>query len=94
MQRKACKAQLSVIELICIQSGLSIYAGWVSTATIVGGSIMLKEFGMTYANGTNEAAWAVAMLWIALVIYMVNPLLNMDPLYGGVFIWACCAIRD
>ena len=55
---------------------------------------MLKELGMSSANGVNEAAWGVTMLWIALVIYIVNPLLNMDPLFGGVFIWSCCAIRS
>jgi len=41
----------------------------------------------------NEPIWGVTCLWIALVLYGVNVYLNMDPLFGAVLIWACCAIR-
>jgi len=94
MERRACNATLNVIEIICLRSAMSIYAGWLTAATIVSGAIMLKHLGMNNAFGVSEAAWSVATLWLALVLYSVNTYLNMDPLFGGVLVWASCAIRS
>ena len=91
MAKRACNAELEVIEIICLRSAMSIYSGWLGAATILSFSIMLKVLGMTSAAG---ATWGVTVLWIALVMYGVNTYINMDPLFGGVFIWACCGIKS
>ena len=89
MAKRACNAELNAIEVICLRSAMSIYSGWVGCATIISASMMLKMYFTV-----NEAAWGVGMLWIALVLYIVNTYVNMDPLFGGVLVWACCAIRS
>ena len=43
-------------------------------------------------NGWNEEFWTVVMLWVAFVVFGAAAYLNEDPVYGGVFIWACLGI--
>lgn len=94
MGKRAVNTKLTVAEMIGFRFGMSIYSGWLTAATILGGSIMLKTWGWSEANGYNEITPTVVMLWIAFVIYCVNTFLNRDPLYGGVYIWACLGIRS
>jgi len=94
MGKRTVNNKLTATEMIGFRFGMSIYSGWLSTATILGAAIMLKTWGCSYANGWNEAAWTVTMLWIAFAIYCLNTFLNRDPLFGAVYIWACLGIRS
>jgi len=94
MGKRAVNNKLTVPEMIGFRFGMSIYSGWLSTATILGAAIMLKTWGWSSANGDNEVIPTIVMLWVAFVIYCVNTFLNRDPLFGGVYIWACLGIRS
>merc|ERR1719263_1248329 len=84
---------INMAEMISLRGSISIYAGSLSAATILGASILLKRLGMSDENGYNEAAWSVAILWVALAIYAANTYVQQDPLYGAVLIWAGLGIR-
>jgi translocator protein len=94
MGKRAVNNHLSVPEMIGFRLGVSIYSGWLSTATILGAAIMFKTWGWSSANGDDEVIPTVVMLWIAFVIYCVNTFLNRDPIFGGVYIWACFGIKS
>lgn len=82
------------VSLISIRGGMSIYAGWLTAATILGASNMLKHMGMSEENGWNEETWTLIMLWIALMVYAGTTYIIDDPIYGAVLIWASMGIRD
>ena len=85
---------INMTEMISLRGLMSIYAGWLSAASILGMGVFLQSLGMTDENGYNETAWSVAMLWVALAIYAANTYVNSDPLFGAVFIWVGLGIRD
>jgi hypothetical protein len=74
MAKYAVNAKLNWPEWIGFRLGMSIYAGWLSAATILNFSISLKVSGA--ADGWNEAGWSVAILWVAVVIYCGNALIH------------------
>jgi len=94
MGKRSVNNKLTPTEMIGFRFGMSIYSGWLTTATILGAAIMFKTWGFSEANGWNEDAFTVALLWIGFVAYTVNTFLNRDPLFGSVFVWACFGIRS
>ena len=92
MSTKATDATLNWFERIVFKWNMSIYSGWVSTATIVSSAITLKLTGV--ATEWNETTWSVIMLWVATVIYGVHSFLNEDPIYGSILIWSGSAIKQ
>ena len=74
--------------MLGLRGGMSIYAGWLTAATILGMANALKFLGMSELNGYDEEMWTVAMLWTALVVFSLTAILNDDFIYGAVFIWA------
>ena len=92
MSTKATDATLNWFERIVFKWNMSIYSGWVSTATIVSSAITLKLTGV--ATDWNETTWSVIMLWVATAIYGVHSFLNDDPIYGSILIWSSSAIKD
>jgi hypothetical protein len=91
MSKKAHSAELNWVEWVSFSVGMSLYSGWLSTATILNVSGMLKRTNL--ADGWNEPLITVIMLWVAASIYIGNSFLNGDPIYASVFIWACAGIR-
>ena len=92
MSTKATDATLNWFERIFFKWNMSIYSGWVSTATIVSSAITLKLTGV--ATDWNETTWSVIMLWVSTAIYGVHSFLNEDPIYGSILIWSGSAIKD
>ena len=65
----------------------SLYAGWLTVATIVNAAGTLEVTGWG-AFGLSYPVWAVIMLLIATVVGLATRLYWSDPVYGGVFVWA------
>jgi len=66
---KSHRNTVNITELITLRIGTAVYSGWVTAATILNVAFILKELGMSEANGVNEELATVIMLWIALVVY-------------------------
>jgi len=77
-------------ENIFLRGGMSIYAGWLSSATILNVVFFLKSIGLN----TNENLWTKIVLSIAFLIYNSYSFTERNPLFGAVFIWALIAIKD
>ena len=75
--------------------GFSVYAGWVTSATILNTSIMFKAYGLSADEmSIDEAKFGVAILIIAECVYICAGYLYRNPLYASVFIWVLFSIRD
>ena len=82
------RTKVNTCEWISIRCGFTIYAAWVTTATILNITHMLKSFGVE-----DGETLSIIILWIALVIYNVVTCIERNPLFGGVFIWVILAIH-
>jgi translocator protein len=90
------QGRLTVVNFIGLRMGFSVYSGWVTSATILNVSIMLKAFGVNETDmaGLDEAMVGIVILIIAECIYIGASLYFSNPLYASVFIWVLFAIRD
>ena len=84
------KAQGSWKEYLIITLGFSIYAGWVTAASILNVCFLLKSNGMDQ----NEQEWGIVIMWVAIVIYNVAAFREKNPVYGLVFLWVIVAINS
>lgn len=96
MMMMSTRSETNWVEWISIRGGFSIYSGWVTAATILNATYMLKSWGLneTDVDWLNEEYAAVAMVWIAFVVYNLATYIDRNPLYGAVFIWVITAIRN
>lgn len=88
---------VNVYEWIGLRGGFSIYAGWVTAATILNAVYFLKAAGMADPNilwGFDEENITVIILWIAFGIYTMRSYWDRNPLYGSVLMWVILAIRN
>ena len=69
----------------------SLYAGWLTVATIVNLAGALEVAGWN-ALGLSYSIWDVVMLLIATAIGLLTRLRWHDPIYGVVFVWAFVGI--
>lgn len=69
-------------------AAVSLYAGWLTLATIVNTSSALLLSGWT----AGASFWAVIMLLVGALIGLVVQARWRDAVYGGVFLWALLAI--
>ena len=67
---------------------VSIYAGWLTLATIVNTSSALLLSGWE----SGATFWAVVMLLVGTAIGLAVRAGWRDPVYGGVFVWTLLAI--
>ena len=66
------QARLNVIELISLRIAFSIYAGWLTTATILNTILVLIGWGLNdSAMNIDETWFGVAILITAEVVYMI-----------------------
>lgn len=71
---------------------ISVYLGWLSVATIVEISILLKANGLINLFGLPEMFWAIFVLMIAGFLAIVFMVSQNDLVYPLVFIWAYIGI--
>ncbi|MNC17212.1 hypothetical protein D3C75_650850 [compost metagenome] len=69
----------------------SIYLGWISVATIVNVSIVLKKNGWD-GFGLSDTAWAVIMLCVGALLAVLASYPYRNWAYPLVFVWAYTAI--
>lgn len=81
------------MALVGLRGGMSIYSGWLTAATILGASNLLKNIGMSEENGWDEELGTVIMSWIAFGVFAAATSINQDPVYGAVLVWAATGIR-
>ena len=67
---------------------VSLYAGWLTLATIVNTSSALLLSGWT----SWATFWAIVMLLVGTIIGLTVRVNWRDPVYGGVFVWTLLAI--
>ena len=90
---KATRSDVNTTEFISIRIGFSIYAAWVSSATILNASYILASLGMREPR-YDEEKWTVIILWVGFLIYNVASVIERNPLFGAVYIWTILAIRN
>ncbi len=69
----------------------SLYAGWLTVATIVNVAGVLAVNGWD-GFGLSYPVWGVVMLLVAAAIALTTRFRWRDPVYGGVLVWACVGI--
>ena len=70
MMMKATRSNVNTTEAISMRIGFTLYAGWVSSATILNASYILAGLGMREPR-YNEEKWTVIILWVGFAIYNV-----------------------
>jgi translocator protein len=74
-----------------VLSPFSIYLGWVSVATIVNTSVVLKYSGWN-GFGLSSETWTITMLIVGTILAFVFTFRNDDFIYPLVFVWAFIGI--
>jgi len=89
--------RLSITEIIGMRVGFAIYSGWVSVATTLNISFVLKAAGLngnvTAAN-IDESIAAIVTLCLVFCVYVFVTYMLKEPLYCCVLEWALFAIMD
>lgn len=82
-------------ERLTLDVGLSLYAGWLTVASIVNVACAAGPGGNNLAGDepSTNATWAVVMLLAALLINAAVALRKGDPIFPLVLAWAANAIR-
>ncbi len=66
------------MEFIGLRMGFSIYTGWVTAATILNVSFLLKSLGLKGANaGLSESTWTCVILYVALIVYVLASFMEL-----------------
>ncbi|OBR65496.1 hypothetical protein A7K91_10605 [Paenibacillus oryzae] len=81
----------TVGERWLVRLPFSIYLGWISVATIVNVSIVLKKNNWS-GWGLTEASWAVIMLCVGTLLAVLASYRYRNVWYPLVFVWAYVAI--
>ena len=88
-------SKLNIVEIVSLRIGMTIYTGWVTAATIVSTTILLKALGMKDpSHAFTETGMAVFIIYVALFIYILVSAYERNPLYGCVYIWVLNDIRS
>ena len=74
-----------------IRIGVSVYAGWLTVATVVGTAATLHAVGWS-GFGLGATTWTALLLVVATAIGLSVRTGQRDPAYGVVFVWAFVAI--
>lgn len=85
-------------ENISFRGGMTIYAGWLTTATILNVCFFLKSMGIDSGNSlnipVNEILMSKIILAVAFLIYNSYSAIERNPLFGAVFIYVLTAIKS
>ena len=79
-------------ETAILRGGFSILGGWITAATILNISFLLKSVGFT--GGGYEEAYAFLVLLVGSGIYLTFSFRQRDPLFGLVYVWVLYGIMQ
>lgn len=71
-------------EIFTVRVAVLLNFGWVTVASILAFSVCFKKFQTPFAN---ESIWAIAILCVALFIFVLNSVLYGGFIVGGVFVF-------
>jgi len=89
--------RLSVTGIIAMRVGFAIYSGWLTVATTLNISFVLKAAGLSEnptAAGIDESWWAVGTLIAVFGVYVFVTFMQRNPAYACVLEWALFAIME
>lgn len=78
-------------ERLCVDVPFSLYAGWITTATIANLGALLSS-SQAYPFGLGMNAWALGSVVFAGIVYLAMGLATRDPVYAAVYVWAALGI--
>jgi hypothetical protein len=78
-------------ERLCVDVPFSLYAGWITTATIANLGALLSSTH-AYPFGLGMDTWALGSVVFAAVVYVGMGLVTRDAVYGAVYVWAALGI--
>ena len=70
----------------------SLLSGWLSVATIVNISKLLRNMGITNILGINQVGWTNTLLVVGCILALLFTIIRNDIVYPLVFIWGYIAI--
>jgi hypothetical protein len=76
---------------LVITTGWSLYAGWVTAATIVNTSTGVVSLAIPFFMN-NQLVWSLVVLTLTLIIYLVVFLTRQDYIFAGVGIWVLIGV--
>lgn len=94
MMMQSDREDVNFWEWAFIRVGLSIYTGWLTSATILNFTATLKEFGFSGFEWYSEEAITITVLYVAFAIYTITAYFELNPVYGLVFAWVALGIRN
>ena len=100
----SCRADLNTFEAIVIRSCFSIYAGWVTAATVLNTFFVIKSWKHPVIDDDSfkqvkdeedqkETNLGVKVLYFVTLIYTALSFEELNPLYGLVLFWVLKAIN-
>jgi len=78
-------------ESIFVKWPFSIYAGWVTIATVANATALLVKLRWD-GLGLSEEIWTVAMIIVAALVVSTVTTTRRDVVFGGVFLWTLFGI--
>jgi len=95
MMMQSISTPVNSTEFIAMRGGFSIYSGWVTAATILNATYMLKSFGVADPDlAMDEEEITCEILGVAWLIYTLVAYTERNPLYGSMLLYVVYAIRD
>ena len=94
MMRSTVRASLNAVEFITMRIMFSVYAGWVTAATLIQVIYVLKScFGLFKDPTGAEQTYTIVNIWIAFIWYNVAQVWERNPVYASVLIWVLYAVK-
>ena len=93
MEFMSNRAEVNWAEWLFIRGGLSIYCGWLTAATILNITSLLKFYEFEGFEWYSEESITITILYVAWLIYTLATYIELNPLYGAVYVWVVVAIR-
>jgi hypothetical protein len=83
--------EMEARERLLVRLPFSVYAGWITVATIANATTLLVNLGWD-GFGLSEPVWTVLVLLVGLAIAIATILREADVAYGLVIVWAYTGI--
>lgn len=93
IMRQSVRTSVNWVEYIGLRLGFGIYNGWVSAATILNVSFVIKSTDSGFFLD-HETTWAVVILYVAEVLYITVTVFERNTIYGAIWCWVLFNVND